>query len=74
MQRIVQQWQRWAQPRGRVRQVLNMCSVTSGRRLDAWGPWRATYIHALIGVNWYFKRDPVQLKDLYSRLYTDTFR
>jgi hypothetical protein len=71
MQQLGQQWLR---PQGRVRQVLNRCSVTSGRRLDAWGPVKATYIHAAIGISWYFRRDPVQLQELYSRLYTDAFR
>lgn len=67
-------WQRWRQPRGRVKQVLNRLSVTSGRRLDAWGPVRATYIHFVIGSSWYFCRDPVQLEKLYEQLYTDAFR
>lgn len=71
----VQQYcQQWLQPRGRVKQVSNRLSVTSGRRLDAWGPLRATYIHARIGISWYFRRDPEQLKELYTRLYTDSFR
>lgn len=66
--------QLWLQPRGRVKQVLHRVSRTSGRRLDAWGPLRATYIHVVIGASWYFRRDPVQLAELYNRLYTDAFR
>jgi hypothetical protein len=62
---------------GRVRRVLQLlsrCSVTSGRRLDAWGPLRATYIHAVIGTNWFFTRDPHALQQLYEQLYTDAYR
>lgn len=66
--------QQWLQPRGRVTQVLHRVSRTSGRRLDAWGPLRATYIHVVIGASWYFRQDPVQLAELYHRLYTDAFR
>lgn len=71
---VWQQWQQWQRPRGRVKQVLNRVSVTSGRRLDAWGPVKATYIHLVIGTSWYFTRDPAQLKQLYNKLYTDAFR
>ena len=71
---LAQRWQLWLQPRGRVKQVLNRLSVTSGRRLDAWGALKATYIHAVIGASWFFQRDPVRLKELYHRLYTDAFR
>jgi hypothetical protein len=74
VQQLQQHWQQWLRPRGRVKQVLNRLSVTSGRRLDAWGPLRATYIHVVIGASWYFRRDPVELKELYTLLYTDAFR
>lgn len=71
---LQQRWQQWLQPRGRVKQVLTRLSVTSGRRLAVWGTAKATYIHAVLGTSWYFRRDPVQLRELYDRLYTDAFR
>lgn len=70
-------WQKlhaWTQPRGRVKQVLDRVCVTSGRRLEAWGPIRSTYIHFVIAANWYFKQDPEEVNQLYNRLYTDAFR
>jgi hypothetical protein len=57
-----------------VRQVLDRVSVTSGRRLAAWGAARSTYIHAVLGGCWYFQRDPAALRRLYEELYTDAFR
>lgn len=71
---LVQQWQQWCRPRGRVKQVLDRLSVTSGRRLEAWGPLWATFIHLRISAAWYFQRDPVLVRQLYERLYTDAFR
>lgn len=71
---LLRSWECWRQPRGRVRQVLDRLSVTSGRRLAAWGNWKATYIHVVMGCAWYFGKDPQQLKELYVRLYTDSFR
>ncbi|WIA14272.1 hypothetical protein OEZ85_002806 [Tetradesmus obliquus] len=64
----------WQQPRGRVVQVLDRVSVTSGRRLAAWGTLRATYIHFRVATCWYFGGSPEQLRELYMRLYTDSFR
>jgi hypothetical protein len=64
----------WQQPRGRVVQVLDRPSVTSGRRLAAWGSLRATYIHFRVATHWYFGGSAEQLKELYVRLYTDSFR
>ncbi len=64
----------WARRRGRVRMVLNPPSLTSGRRLAAWGnPW-ATYVHVVLGMSWYLGATPEQLVELYERLYTDRFR
>eukprot|EP00882_Tetradesmus_deserticola_P015355 GHRQ01016357.1.p1 GENE.GHRQ01016357.1~~GHRQ01016357.1.p1 ORF type:complete len:147 (+),score=64.36 GHRQ01016357.1:88-528(+) len=64
----------WLQPRGRVVQVLDRLSITSGRRLLEWGSLRATYIHMRLAAHWYFGGSPEQLKELYMRLYTDSFR
>jgi len=64
----------WARRRGRVRMVLSPPSLTSGRRLAAWGnPW-ATYVHVVLGMSWYLGATPEQLVGLYDRLYTDRFR
>jgi len=73
-QSMQQQWQQWLQPRGRIRQVLDRVSVTSSRRVEAWGPLKATYIHFTIGLSWYFKQDPTLIRQLYDKLYTDAFR
>lgn len=69
-----QQWQQWLKPRGRIRQVLDRVSVTSSRRVEAWGTLKATYIHFAIGLSWYFKQDPILIRQLYDKLYTDAFR
>jgi hypothetical protein len=66
------QW--WCRPRGRVVQVLDRVNVTSGRRLAAWGNWKGTAIHVVLGVSWYFGKDPQQLYELYHRMYTDNLR
>lgn len=55
-------------------QVLNPAAQTSGRRLAAWGNLKATGVHFMIGVSWYLGASPEQMKDLYARMYTDTYR
>jgi hypothetical protein len=64
----------WQQPRGRIVQVLDRLSVTSGRRIAAWGNLRATYIQFRLATHWYFGGSAEQLQELYRRLYTDSFR
>lgn len=71
---IQQPIQRLLQPRGRIKQVLDRKAVTSGRRIAALGSWKATYVHVVISLNWYFGKDPQQLRKLYDELYTDAFR
>jgi hypothetical protein len=66
--------QAWQKPRGRIVQVLDRLSVTSGRRLAEWGSLRATYIHFRVATHWYFGGSAEQLKELYTKLYTDSFR
>ena len=55
-------------------QVLHPPAQTSGRRLKAWGNLRATAIHVIIGFSWYFGATPDQMRSLYARLYTDSYR
>ncbi len=54
--------------------LLGQTAVTSGRRLAAWGPAYATYVHALISVKWYFGSSYAELHRLYRNMYTDTYR
>ena len=55
-------------------QILQPAAETSGRRLQAWGNPKATFVHFLIGLRWYLGATPEQLKDLYMRMYTDDYR
>lgn len=63
-----------AAPRGRVLFITDQRSTTSGRRIGAWGPLRATAIHVAISVAWYLMNDPQRVEALYERLYTDAYR
>ncbi len=66
------------QQRGKIRMIWSPASQTSGRRLAAWGNFRATCIHFWIAFNWYFLRDAPdvgeRLHGMYHKLYTDSFR
>ena len=55
-------------------QILQPAAETSGRRLQAWGNPKATFVHFLIGLRWYLGATPEQLKALYVRMYTDDYR
>ena len=55
-------------------QVFSPPAETSGRRLRAWGNTRATAIHLVIGLSWYFGATPDQMRSLYASLYTDDYR
>lgn len=61
-------------PGGRVARVASSWSVTSGRRIQAWGPIRSTYIQMRIGFGWFWGMEPEELYKLYHRLYTDSYR
>jgi hypothetical protein len=62
------------QGRGRVQMLLGQTARTSGRRLAAWGPAYATYVHALISVKWYFGASYTELHGLYRTMYSDAYR
>lgn len=67
----------WLPPlrrRGRVVMVLDRVSVTSGRRLAAWGALRATAVHIAVAGAWYAGCSPERLQQLYDARYTDVFR
>ncbi len=55
-------------------QILQPAAETSGRRLQAWGNLRATYVHFVIGLRWYLGATPEQMRELYTRMYTDAYR
>ncbi|KAJ9514068.1 hypothetical protein QJQ45_021164, partial [Haematococcus lacustris] len=59
---------------GRVKQLLSHTAVTSGRRIEAWGSAWATFVHFRIGLGWYLGASGEELKQLYTRLYTDSYR
>ncbi|KIY99150.1 hypothetical protein MNEG_8812 [Monoraphidium neglectum] len=61
-------------PRGRVLFLTDKAGSTSGRRLAAWGPLRATGIHLAISLAWYITQDAEKVEELYERLYTDKYR
>ncbi|KAI8476603.1 MAG: nucleotide-diphospho-sugar transferase [Monoraphidium minutum] len=61
-------------PRGRVLFITDRVATTSGRRLAAWGPVRATLIHLAISLSWYVTQDTRRVEQLYERLYTDLYR
>ena len=54
--------------------ILQPASVTSGRRLAAWGNLRGTLIHLRLSTHWYFGGSVQQLRHLYHSLYTDKYR
>ncbi|CAL5223858.1 g6445 [Coccomyxa viridis] len=64
----------WFHRRGKVIMILQPAAETSGRRLQAWGNPKATFVHFLIGLRWYLGATPEQLKALYMRMYTDDYR
>jgi len=59
---------------GRIVRVTKSMNITSGRRIAAWGPIRATYIHFRIGLSWFLGAKQEALYRLYHRLYTDRYR
>ena len=61
-------------PGGRIARVASSWSVTSGRRIQAWGPIKSTYIQMRIGLGWFWGMEPEELYKLYHRLYTDSYR
>ncbi|EIE27508.1 nucleotide-diphospho-sugar transferase [Coccomyxa subellipsoidea C-169] len=64
----------WTRRRGQVVMVNSPHARTSGRRLQAWGNAHATAVHFILGMSWYLGATPDQMRRLYARLYTDSFR
>jgi glycosyltransferase involved in cell wall biosynthesis len=63
--------------RGCVIERVPAWSITSGRRIAAWGSLRATLIHFRIGLRWFLfsrSRHRDRLYDDYHAIYTDDFR
>lgn len=62
----------------RSRCLIDRCdawSITSGRRIAAWGSFRATVIHFRIGLGWFLFRDSRdRLYREYHAVYTDDYR
>ena len=56
--------------RGRV-VLVNRLVTTSGRRVEGLGNAKATAVHFLIGLGWYFGADPDAMVRLYRRFYAD---
>ena len=56
--------------RGRV-VLVNRLVTTSGRRVEELGNAKATAVHFLIGLGWYFGADPDAMVRLYKRFYSD---
>lgn len=59
---------------GRIVRVTKRRNTTSGRRIAAWGPVKATYIHFRIALSWFLGAKQEALYRLYHKLYTDLYR
>jgi hypothetical protein len=67
--RRVSPWSR--ERRGRLVQ-LSRSIGTDGRRFEQWGNARATRVHVIIGVAWYFMgADAAAMRRIYDRFYGD---
>ena len=51
--------------------LVNRLVTTSGRRVEGLGNAKATAVHFLIGLGWYFGADPDAMVRLYRRFYAD---
>eukprot|EP01024_Parvocaulis_polyphysoides_P049218 TRINITY_DN4749_c0_g2_i2.p3 TRINITY_DN4749_c0_g2~~TRINITY_DN4749_c0_g2_i2.p3 ORF type:complete len:137 (+),score=14.04 TRINITY_DN4749_c0_g2_i2:54-464(+) len=60
--------------RGKIYFVSDRTVVTSGRRIYELGEIRATFIHMIIGLSWYFGATPGFIQSLKNNLYQDSYR
>jgi rSAM/selenodomain-associated transferase 2 len=60
--------------RGRVRMVLAPAASTSGRRLSSMGNVKATFVHFIVALRWYFGASPEQMYEVYNSMYGDQYR